>query len=117
MVKKRLSITLGILLVVGAIAHLVVPEFYSPMIPDGIPEELANSVAFGAELLVGVSLILPQYRKKGGLQFMLLMIAFLPIHIWDLFRDDPAIGPHPAPAIRLAVQFVLIYAGWWLYRK
>ncbi len=115
--KKALPIILGVLLILGGIAHLVSPEAYDAMIPEFIPSFLANILAAIAEVVIGISLIVPKYRSLGGILFMALMIAFLPIHVWDLFKETPAIGPMPAPVIRLLVQFLLIYAGWWIYKK
>jgi len=45
------------------------------------------------------------------------MIAFLPIHVWDLFRAEPAIGSMNAAIIRVLIQFVLIYLGWRIWKK
>ncbi|MEM9324772.1 MAG: DoxX family membrane protein [Bacteroidota bacterium] len=115
--KKIFPYILALPMLAGGIAHVVMPEAYQPMIPSFIPPMLANILAAIAELVVGVALILPKYRRMGGLLFMLLMIAFLPLHVWDLFRENPAIGDPPAPAIRVGVQFLLIYAGWWVYRN
>ena len=115
--KKIFPYLLALPMLAGAVAHVVMPAAYAPMVPDFIPLTLANVLAAIAELVVGVALIIPRYRKMGGLLFLLLMIAFLPLHVWDLFREQPAIGEPPAPAIRVAVQFLLIYAGWWVYRN
>ncbi|MCP4520703.1 MAG: hypothetical protein GY827_03240 [Cytophagales bacterium] len=117
MLKKVLSIIFGVLLILGGIGHIASPEFYSPMIPSFIPEWLANALAAISELIIGALLLLPKYRKQGWLLFMLLMIAFLPIHIWDAFKETPVIGPHPIPTIRIVFQFVFIFLGWKFSRK
>jgi uncharacterized membrane protein len=106
---------LAAFLLISAAAHVLNPDFYAAMIPNFIPVTLANILATIVELIVGIALILPRYRKMGGLLFMLLMIAFLPIHIWDLFREEPAIGAAPMPMIRFIIQLLLIYAGWWIF--
>ena len=115
--KKIPSYILALLLLASAIGHAIRPEFYAPMIPDFISVSLANILATIVEAAVGIMLLIPRYRKWGGLSFMALMIAFMPIHVWDLFRENPAIGAPPMPAIRLVFQFVLIYAGWWIYKS
>ena len=114
--KTILPYILAVFLLVSAGAHAINPEFYELMIPDFISKTLANGLAVVVEAGIGILLLLPQYRKYGGLGFLLLMIAFLPIHVWDLFRETPAIGPSPAPIIRLVLQFVLIYAGWYVFK-
>lgn len=115
--KKIVPYFLSLLMLLSAIAHVVQPEFYAPMIPDFISMSVANILAAIAEAAVGIMLLIPKYRKWGGLGFMALMIAFLPIHVWEVFRENPAIGAPPAPAIRLVFQFLLIYAGWWIHQS
>ena len=115
--KQALSYLFGVLLIASAAGHIFNPDFYLPMIPDFIPAGLANVLTAIVEAVIGVMLFLPKYRHWGGLGFFLLMLAFLPIHIWDWTKENPMVGPSPAPEIRLAVQLVLIYGGWWIYRK
>ena len=115
--KKILSYFFAAFLLLSAIGHAITPEFYAPMIPDLIPEMPANILATILESIIAIMLIIPKYRSKGGLAFMILMLLFLPIHIWDLFREDPAIGEAPLPALRVGFQFIMIYCGWWIYKS
>lgn len=115
--KKVLPYPLALMMFAGAIAHVIMPEFYSAMVPDSLPLHLANYLAAVIETCLGVLLIIPNYKKTGGLGFMLLMIAFLPFHVWDLFRDHPAVGPYPAPILRLLFQFLLIFAGYRVFKS
>ncbi|MFP2996687.1 MauE/DoxX family redox-associated membrane protein [Spongiivirga sp. MCCC 1A20706] len=111
------AIIFGLFLLFGAYNHVANPEFYAPMIPDFIPESVANILATITELIVGVLLIIPKYQKWGGLGFAILMLAFLPIHIWDLTKELPAVGSKTAATIRLVIQFIVIAIGWWIYKK
>ena len=52
----------------------------------------------GFTVTVGVLLFIPKYRHWGGLGFCVLMLAFLPLHIWDLFKEQPAVGHADPPA-------------------
>lgn len=113
---KVLSIVLAVLLLASAVAHLIFPAAYAEMIPDFIPELLANVLAAIAEAVVGIALLLPKYRRLGGLGFMLMMIAFMPLHIWDLTKDQPAIGSQGVAIFRVGMQVILIYAGWWIWK-
>jgi uncharacterized membrane protein len=115
--KKVLPYVFGIIMIMGAVGHIAVPETYAPMVPDIISLTLANVLSVIAEGLIGIALIVPKYRKTGALLFAGLMVIFLPIHIWDLLKETPAIGPSPAPQIRIVVQLLMIYGGWWLYKK
>lgn len=115
--KKVLPYIFGVLMILGAIGHIVAPEAYAAFLPDFIPLTLANVLALIAEVVVGIALVVPKYRKMGALLFTILMLVFLPIHVWDLFKEVPAIGPSPAPEIRIVIQLLMIYGGWWLYKK
>jgi len=57
-----------------------------------------------------------KYAKYGALGILLLMIIFLPIHIWDVFSKTPAIGNHEAALIRLPIQFLLTAISWIIYK-
>ena len=117
MAKKILAYFFAAILILSGVMHVVKPEAYAAMIPSFIPEIVANILAAIAEIVIGVMLIIPRYRRLGGLGFALLMVAFLPIHIWDLVRDDPAIGSFMGAVIRLIIQFGLIWAGWWIWKE
>ncbi len=101
----------------GAYNHLAAPEFYSAMIPPFISESFANILSAIVEFVIGVALLISKYRKWGGLGFSGLMVAFMPLHVWDLFREEPAIGSTNAAIIRLFIQFVLIFLGWLVYKR
>ncbi|MEM8523817.1 MAG: MauE/DoxX family redox-associated membrane protein [Bacteroidota bacterium] len=115
--KHILPLLLAALMLFGAVNHIIKPEFYVAMIPEFIPESFANISSAIVEAVIGIALIIPKYRKWGGLGFFLLMIAFLPIHIWDFSKEEPAIGSKNAAIIRLLVQFVFIYLGWRIWKK
>ncbi len=115
--KRTLPITFGVILSVSAIAHVLVPDVFNPLIPEFIPALLANILAAIVEGALAVMLFMPKYRHLGGLGFSLLMVAFLPLHIWELFKEEPLVGPEPLTSIRVFIQLALIYLGWRIYRK
>lgn len=115
--KKILAYLFGGILILSAVNHIFAPDTYSAMIPSFVTPLLANVLAAIAELAIGIALFIPRFRAWGALLFTGLMLAFLPIHVWDLVRENPAIGEPPAPIIRLAVQLLVIYLGYWLYKK
>lgn len=114
--KLIITFLLAALMLFGAFNHVYAPEIYAPFIPDFFSESFANIVSAIAEGIIGIALIVPKYRRWGGLGFCILMILFLPIHIWDFTKEIPAIGSKLAAGIRLAVQFLFIAAGWWIYK-
>ena len=115
--KKILPFVFAALMLLGAYGHIANPDFYAPLIPDFIPESLANILSTIAEAAIGIALLIPQTRKWGALGFCILMVAFLPLHIWDLFKETSIMGSQVGAIIRLAIQLLLIYGGWWLYKR
>ena len=115
--KKILPVLLAVMMLAGSLNHIVSPEFYAVMIPEFISVSFANVLAAIVEGVIGIMLIMPASRKFGGLGFALLMIAFLPIHVWDVVRDDPVMGSLYGAFARLFIQFLLIYLGWAVYKQ
>ena len=60
------------------------------------------------EIVFGVLLLITRYTHVAASGILILMLLFLPIHIWDVITDTPAIGSHQAALLRLLMQFVLI---------
>lgn len=115
--KKFFTAFLGIFMIIAGIGHFAVPEIYDPFIPDYLPEALINYGSGLFEIVIGIGLFTPAFRKPSALVIFILMILFLPLHVWDVFRDDPALQSHTAALIRLPVQFVLIYWAWWVWKR
>ncbi|MFK8163280.1 MAG: hypothetical protein AB8H12_12520 [Lewinella sp.] len=108
-----LIIAFAVVLLIAGVYHFVNPAFYRPFMPEGIPKELANATGGLFEIVIGIGLLIPQWRGYALWAACGLMIVFLPLHVIDLFRKKPAIGPHWVAAMRLVVQLVLIWWLWW----
>lgn len=112
-VWKILQVLLAVFLIYAGIQHFLKPAFYEPFVPAFLPAKTAVVYVSGVvELLLGVALLIPKYTKVAATGIILLMLVFLPIHVWDVFSDTPAIGTHKAALIRLPFQFVFIL---WAY--
>jgi len=102
----------------AGVQHFLKPDFFSVFVPDFLPFKSFIIYASGiVEILLGVLLIIPKYKKLAAAGILILMIVFLPIHIWDVFSDAPAIGSHKAAYIRLPLQFVLIAIAYKFQKK
>ena len=112
-----LSFLFALMMLGGAVGHLVAPELYAGLIPEPIPEALANGLAVVVEGAVGIGLVVPRLRARAGLAFAVLMVAFMPLHIWDFLKEAPMVGSHTAATVRLVVQVLLIIGGVAIYRK
>lgn len=108
---RILQLLLAVFLGYAGIQHFLNPVFYEPFVPAFLPAKTIIIYASGViELLLGVLLLIPQYTKKAATGIIMLMVLFLPIHIWDIFQETPAIGSKQAALIRVPVQFLFI--GW-----
>ena len=99
-------------IILGGIIHFIQPSLFLPFIPEFLPGNLINYLAGGAEILIGFSFIFRPTRLYATWAILFLMIAFLPLHIIDVFLDNPAIGSKTLAYIRLPLQFVLIFWAW-----
>jgi len=105
-------------MIFGGVQHFLNPDFYIPFVPSFLPLTTAIIYASGIlEILFGIMLIIPKYSKQGALGILLLMLIFLPIHVWDVFSATPAIGSQKAALIRLPIQFLFIAIAWALMNR
>lgn len=103
-------------MLVGGIAHLVVPEFFFQIVPDVFPELWVVYVSGIVEIVIGAAILVPKLRAIAGLCFAILCLGFLPLHVWDFFRPDPVFEVPVAASLRILVQFGLIGLGLFLWR-
>ncbi|MFD0751141.1 DoxX family protein [Mucilaginibacter calamicampi] len=118
-VTKKISL---ILLIIGYIAaginHFRVPEFYIAIIPHYIPyPQFMNAAAGIFEILFGLGLAFKITRKLAAWGIVLMLLAFLPVHI-TMITDAPfKVGNTTVTLLlawlRLALQPVLIAWAWW----
>tara|TARA_R110002049_G_scaffold137671_3_gene297688 strand:- start:6833 stop:7204 length:372 start_codon:yes stop_codon:yes gene_type:complete len=110
---KILKILLAIFMVYAGVQHFLKPTLFLPFVPDFLPLTMVMVYLSGVlEIVLGVLLLLPKFAKWGATGILGLMVIFLPIHIWDVFSDQPAIGSTEAAMIRLPIQFVIIGLAW-----
>lgn len=111
---KVLQILLALFFIYAGVQHFLKPEFYEPFVPGFLPYKTMVIYASGfLEAFFGLLLIVPRYAKLGATGILLLLLVFLPVHIWDVFSDAPAIGSKRAANIRLPVQLLFIA---WAYK-
>lgn len=108
-----IRVIFAIFMIYAGVQHLLNPDFYLPFVPSFMPFTMAIIYTSGIiEILLGIMLLIPKYARQGAIGIMLLMLIFLPIHVWDVFSATPAIGSHRAALIRLPVQFLFIGLAW-----
>jgi uncharacterized membrane protein len=113
-----LRILLALFMINAGPQQLKKPQFFSLFVPVFLPFKNFIIYASGlVEILLGVFLIIPKYKKVAATGIFILMLFFLPIHIWDVFSETPAIGSHKKALIRLPVQFILIALAYLISKK
>ncbi len=110
-----LRIIFGIFFLFAGIMHFIKPKFFNGFIPKPLPKLFINYITGIIEIAIGLGLLVNMIVKNAAISFFILMLLFLPLHIWDLFKEKPAIGSKKLAIIRLPVQFILLYIAYLIY--
>ncbi len=118
---KRLSICLlSLLFLTIGTFHFRRPEPFVEIVPRYFLHPLFLVYLSGFfEILGGIGLLIPRVRRWAGYGLMLLLLCVLPANIY-MFTDHPVILATEVPkwvlAVRLPLQFVLMYWIYWATR-
>ena len=112
---KHLTIfILAIFYIIVGIKHFVDPLWFLYIIPPYLNKIGLELVYISGlfEILFGILLLLPKYRKLAAYGIILLLIAVYPANIYLAFNETPqqllGISSFAASWIRLPIQFILI---------
>src|SRR5476651_1171170 len=87
--KKISLITLIAGYCLAGVNHFWHPDGYIHIIPPYIPyPKLMNILAGGFEALFGLMLMLPGTRRLAALAIILMLVAFMPVHV-QMVIDAP----------------------------
>jgi len=113
LIWRILKIIFSIFMIFAGAQHFINANFYLSFVPSFLPYKMLIIYASGIiEIGLGTLLFSKKYSGKAAYGLFILMLIFLPIHINDVFSDNPAIGSHRAALIRLPIQLVLIALAW-----
>jgi len=101
----------------GGVGHLMQPEMFAGFIFEPLPVTLTIYATGILQIAIAIAAVVPATRSLAGLAFAALCLGYMPLHVWDLFRDDPVIAPESAAIIRIVVQVLFIVVGWLLWRR
>ena len=110
-----LKIFFGVLFCFAGIMHVIKPNIFKHFIPDFLPKKTVNYIAGIIEFALGLGLFFLSTVKSAALGIFILMLLFLPIHIWDLTKERPAIGSKKIAIIRIPLKFLLMYLSYLIY--
>ena len=108
-VWKVVQVILSLFLIYAGAQHFIKPTFFEPFVPAFLPAKTFIIYLSGiVEIALGILMFIPKYTKRAAVGVIILMLLFLPIHVWDVFSETPAIGSHDLALKRLPFQFVFI---------
>lgn len=116
---KLKKISLWLIIAFYAVAggnHFVNPEFYYPLIPEflGYPV-LINIISGIVELLFSLGLIFGVTRKASAWGILLMLVAFIPSHIYFIQLDGCVDGGLCTGLLIAWVRLIIIHPlliGW-----
>lgn len=118
MLKKVSLVILIVVYIAAGINHFIHPNGYIKIIPHYLPQpEALNYVAGMCEFVFGSMLIFSSTRKWGALFLILMLAAFIPVHITMLQQAPLQVGKlYVTPLLawlRLLMQPVLmLWLAW-----
>ena len=121
---KFLSIVImSIFYIHVGIQHFIEPNWFLFIIPpylSFIDLEIVYISGF-FEILLGILLIIPRYRKISAFCLIILLIAVYPANIYLAFNKEPQellnISAFKASWIRLPIQFIFLGIAYWHTKK
>ena len=121
LVKRILLWVMAVFYVFAGAMHFINPDFYMPIMPPYLPWHLELVYLSGiAEIVLGVAVLIPAWRRLAAWGIILLLIAIFPANLHVALNDVPLAGSSEGAGIwnwiRLPFQFVLIAWAWWYTR-
>ncbi len=121
--KRLATVVLGIVFIGAGFNHFIHPDFYLPLIPPYLPWHGFLNIASGIlEIGLGLGVLLPRFRRWAAMGIIILMILFVPAHIYMIQMDGCIPGSFCVAAwvvwVRLVVlQPLIIGWAWWVGNK
>ena len=115
-----IAIALGVFVGFAGISHFVNPDFFDAIVPPWLPpnERFWTIVSGIVEVAIAPLLLVPKWRRIGGLAAVALFVAVYPANLymaWD-WRDRPA-SEQLISYGRLPFQFLFIWLAWRVARS
>lgn len=106
---------LGLAFVLAGINHFRKPKLYERIIPPYLPEHASLVLISGiVEMILGFMLMNKNSQEIAAWAIIVLLIAFLPVHIYMLQNEKAALKlPKWILILRLPLQFALML---WAYQ-
>lgn len=121
MIKILRLLLVGFYLFAGCY-HFINPDFYYGLIPDYLPyPKLINYGSGTLEILLAIGILIPKYRKIAVTGIILLLILFIPSHVYFIQQGSCIEGGLCVPKwlgwMRLLVIHPILILWAWRIRK
>jgi uncharacterized membrane protein len=122
MIKKISLYLMSAFYLIAGLNHFVDPASYYPLIPSYLPfPEFINIFSGIAEVTFAVGLLFLKYRKTSAWGIILMLIAFIPAHVYFIQIDscipDGLCMPKWGGWVRLIVVHPILIGWAWIYTK
>lgn len=89
LIKRPFTALLGAFFIFAGLYHFINPSFYFGLIPDYLPlPEIINYAVGVLEVLLGVAVLVPSYRKISCYGIMLLLVLLIPSHLFFIQKGS-----------------------------
>lgn len=111
------KLLMAIMMIFAGFYHFYKPHFYNPIIPNKLPKKAIVYISGIIELVLGIGLYVKDFKRISAFGIFMLMLIFLPLHVWDATREKPAMKTKKNAYFRILIQFLLIAWAWALYKN
>lgn len=109
-INKKGKIVFGLFFLFAGTYHFINPSFYLPLIPDYFPYKTAiNFISGLLEIIAGALLLTNKYSRYGARLIVILMILFIPSHIYFIQIGSCIEGGLCVPPWIAWVRLILIH--------
>ena len=105
---------LALFFIVAGVNHFLAPEIYLGMMPAWLPfKEAANVISGIAEILGGLGLLIPRFRRAAAWGLIALLIAIFPANLHVALQGSmPGLDQAPAWLLWLRLPFQVVFVAW-----
>ena len=115
---RAARLLLAVSFILAGANHFISPQIYLSIMPPYLPAPLTLVYLSGFfEVLGGIGVLVPRFRRTAGWGLIALLIAVFPANLYMAMASEPFVArgvPLWALYLRLPLQLVLIAWVYWI---
>jgi len=112
-VRVLCAYLIGAVFILAGIAHFTQTLEFQLFLPNWVPQKYMVVLGSGVlEIVLGILMLTKHFRTMAAMGILVLLVLYLPLHIYDLTRFIPQIGSKTMAWIRLPLQLVMIWMAY-----